>query len=200
MKRSLFFHLLLGSIVGCQNPLLVSTDQPVQQPTSTTVATNNQTESNTEKQLSSSRQNCKISAYVIDKDPKGLNVRNAPNPNATVVKKLPTNNAAVIVDIVASQNYWVEITNAEGDNGSIFKGKGWVYTPLLGTTTRGYGTKGVSVHSSPNNSSSVLGTIPPETGVNLLSCSGEWAYVKHNQLEGWLAKIEQCPNPLTTCP
>ncbi|HEY9854080.1 MAG TPA: SH3 domain-containing protein [Leptolyngbyaceae cyanobacterium] len=198
MKRSLFFHLLLGSIVGCQNPHLVSTDSIVQQPTP--VANNNQTESNAEKQLSSSLRNCQISAYVINKDPKGLNVRSAPNPNASVVKKLPANNVAIVVDVVASQNYWVQISNAVGDNGNIFKGKGWLYTPLLGTSTRGYGTKGVSLHSSPNNNSSVLGTIPPETGVKLISCSGEWAYVSHNQLQGWLAKTEQCPNPLTTCP
>lgn len=193
MKGSLFFNLFLGSMVGFQNPHILSNSEPVNLLSDIKLKS-------PQKQVVNSRRNCQIYAYVIDKDPQGLNVRSAPNSSARVLKKLPTNTPAVFVDITASQGQWVEINQAESDSGTrLFQGKGWVYASLLGTTTRGYGTRGVTVYQSNNNRSRVVGRIPPDTNVKLLSCSGEWAYVSYQRVQGWIARIDQCGNPLTTC-
>lgn len=193
MKGSLFFNLFLGSMVGFQNPHILSNSETVNSLSDIGVKSH-------QKQVANSRRSCQIYAYVIDKDPQGVNVRSAPNSSARVLKKLPTNTPAVFVDITASQGQWMEINNADNAGGTrLFQGKGWVYASLLGTSTRGYGTRGVTVYQSNNNRSRVVGRIPPTTEVKLLSCSGEWAYVSYQRVQGWIARIDQCGNPLTTC-
>ncbi|MFB2972080.1 SH3 domain-containing protein [Aerosakkonema sp. BLCC-F183] len=206
MKSSLFFHMLLGSIFGWQNPHIVSIDMTNKQvaeipANNTDFAKLFNHDNHQEKQVVNSRRNCQVYAYTIDTDPQGLNVRSAPNSSARVVKKLPTNTPGVFVDITASQGNWMEINKAESDSGTtLFQGKGWVYASLLGTTTRGYEARSVPVYASNNNRSRVLGRIPSNREVKLLSCNGEWAYVSYQQLQGWIARIDQCGNPLTTCP
>lgn len=202
MKSSFFFNSFLGTLVGFQNPHIISDNQIIQPIIAIALHPYPVKENNyLQKQVVNGRRTCSISAYITDRNPQGVSIRNAPNPSATVVKKLPTNTLAVFVEITASQGQWVEINRAEGDTGStIFQGKGWVYTSLLGTSTRGYGSNGVAVYANPNNRSRVIDRIPPEKEVKLLSCSGNWAYISYQQIKGWIAKIDQCPNPLTTCP
>lgn len=189
MKIWLFLNLFLVSLIGGQNPDKISTPERVQ-PTVTT----------RDKQIVSTQRPCQISAYLIDRDPQGLNVRNAPNPNAQVIKKLPTYDEDTTVAITASQGNWVQISQAEDDDGIVFQGKGWVYASMLGTSTRGYGTRGVSVYTQPNNRSRVVGRIRDQQSVKLLSCDRQWAYVSYEKIQGWLAPTDQCPNALTTCP
>lgn len=148
----------------------------------------------------SSQRSCQIGAYVIDKDPKGLNVRSGPGSDAKIIGALPTNTLAVIVTLTASQGDWVQVSKAEGPERREFQGSGWVYAPLLGTSTRGYATKSVTVYSSANTQSQVIGTIPSQRGTKLLSCDRDWALVEYDGLKGWIAPEAQCPNPLTTCP
>lgn len=148
----------------------------------------------------SSQRSCQISAYVIDKDPKGLNVRSGPGSDSKIIGTLPANTLAVIVDLKASQGDWVQLNKAQGPERREFQGSGWVYAPLLGTSTRGYATKSVSVYSSANTQSQVVGTIPSQRGTKLLSCDRDWALVEYDGLKGWIAPEAQCPNPLTTCP
>lgn len=192
MKLPLLVNLLLGGIVGWQNPNIHpnSVGFPLSPPAK-----------NWEKQVNSNRKTCQISAYVIDKDPQGLNVRSSANTNSEILGKLPTNKDAVFVDIAASQGNWVEINKAEDASGTaVFQGKGWVYASKLGTSTRGYSKKSVSVYANTNKGSKKIGSIPSQTQVKLLNCDGKWAYVSYQRLQGWLAVDDQCPNPLTTCP
>ena len=153
-----------------------------------------------EKQVVPTQRMCQLSAYVIDRDPQGLNIRNSPNPNAQIMGNLPTYDQTMTVNIIASQGSWVQINQADGDSGKVFQGRGWVYAPLLGTSTRGYARKSVTVYANPNNRSRVIGRIPDQVSVKLLSCDRQWAYVSYQRLQGWLAPIDQCPNALTTCP
>jgi len=148
----------------------------------------------------SSQNTCQISAYVIDRDPKGLNVRSGPGSDYKIIGTLPSNNLAVIVTLTASQGDWVQLSKAQGADRKEFLGSGWVYAPLLGTSTRGYATKSVSVYSSANPQSQVTGSIPSQRGTKLLSCDRDWALVEYDGLKGWIAPDAQCPNPLTTCP
>jgi len=144
-------------------------------------------------------QPCQISAYVTDPDPKGVNIRSAPNSNSEIIGKLPKV-LSTIVDISAAQGDWVQITKADSAGKIAFSGKGWVYASLLGTSTRGYGSKGVEIYTSASDRSSVIGKIPHTTNTTLLSCDGFWAKVSYQQTKGWLQRSSQCPSDLTTCP
>ena len=226
MRILLVLTVLLGSItVGCQTSDVTSTPQTGDaSPTANTstseptIAQTPQPSSKSEPQLSApaspardkvaaiqnraaeSKQMCQISAYVIDKDPKGLNVRSAPGSSSEIIGNLSTTPIAVIVDVTASQGDWVQLSKAQSPEKIEFQGSGWVYTQLLGTSTRGYGSKGVSVYTNPDPQSSAIGRIPASTGVKLLGCEQSWALVEYKDLKGWIARDAQCPNPLTTCP
>ncbi len=224
MKILLALIVLLGSIAaGCQNSDLTETPQtnnasPTQNSTNTPTPKITQTPQSTSKpktkpanrsskqvalspnRPADSQQTCQISAYVIDKDPKGLNVRSGPGNDRNIIGNLPTTKLAVIVNLAASQGDWVQLTKAESPGKIDFQGTGWVYAQLLGTSTRGYGSNGVSVYSSPSTQSSTIGRIPKTTGVKLLGCDQSWALVEHEGLKGWIAPDAQCANPLTTCP
>jgi uncharacterized protein YgiM (DUF1202 family) len=143
---------------------------------------------------------CNVEAYVVDKDPKGLNVRDAPGVEGKVVAVIPLDEDGTIVRLVASSpNGWVQIDRAENVGGTVvFDRKGWVSGNMLGTETRGYGTKGVKLRGD-GKPGKVLGTIPPETEVRVAGCAGERVRVKYKSLNGWLEREDQCPNPVTLC-
>ena len=223
MKNSLLLLVFVGSmVVGCQNSELaqnssnrVSSPAETSNPTSAPATAQAPQSSNQPsadasaptnkattpaKTTATSQRSCQISAYVTDKDPKGLNVRSGPGSNYAIVGNLPTNTQAVIAEVSASQGDWVQVTKAESPNKVEFQGTGWVYAPLLGTSTRGYGSGGVSVYASANTQDTPIGQIPDSTGVKLLSCQQSWAFVEYQNVKGWIAPDDQCPNPLTTCP
>lgn len=224
MKIVLVWIVFWGSLAaGCQNSDLTSKPQTGEvSPTRTsigtlapTIAQTPQSSSKSERKVSAQaktqvatslnspaegQQTCQIRAYVIDKDPNGLNVRSGPGEGYKIIGNLPTNTIGVIVNLSASQGNWVQLTKAESPKKIEFQGTGWVYTQLLGTSTRGYGSKGVSVYPSASTQSSAIGRIPDQRNVKLLSCDQAWAFVEYEGLKGWIAPDDQCPNPLTTCP
>jgi SH3-like domain-containing protein len=144
---------------------------------------------------------CELSAYVIDKDPKGLNVRSEPGSNGKIIGNLPTQNEGVMVDITACQGEWVQITNAISDGGGKveFQGKGWVSAPLLGTATKGNETNGTSLYAQADKNSKILSKLPPNRTVKLLGGSGTWIQVEYEGKRGWLAQYDYCSNPWTSC-
>jgi SH3-like domain-containing protein len=177
MKNPLFLTLAIGSFTIVNNLALIAVAQ-----TPTT-------------------QKCDISAYVISPNPTGINIREKPSLQSRIIHRLPKiDNNDVTVNIIASQQNWVQINQAEVRAVPKFKGKGWLYSPLLGTSTTGYATKGVKVYFQPNTKSKVLGKIPKDQLVTLLGCRGEYAKVQFKNLVGWIDKESQCPNPITTCP
>lgn len=151
---------------------------------------------------------CSIGGYVIDTDPAGLNVRSGPGTGYEVIGKLPTGTDGVIVEIIGVRGNWFFIHNASGIDFDVnFKGRGWVYASLLGTQVRGNAEADtaenymkVKLFSSPGERSSLAGVVHAESSVTLLSCQGRWAKIRLNNVIGWLAPDNQCPNPVTTCP
>ena len=140
---------------------------------------------------------CEISAYVIDKDSQQLNVRSAANPRSTIIGKLPINTE---VEVFASQGNWLLISPLIANVERIkFQGRGWVYAPLLGISTRGYDKDSVRMFAHPSYHSAVIGQIPSDTQVKLLSCQGAWTLVETQRLKGWLSPQDQCAAALTTC-
>lgn len=229
IKICLPFTLLLAGLMACQKSDVVETSQtslpsPIAsaevsppstdqtpQPQQTTTKTpsvekNSQKTATDKRQVAvtqnsaSNQRSCKIGAYIIDKDPKGLNVRSEPNSQSKIIDTLPTNNLGLIVDINAVQGDWVQLSKAQSPGKLEFQGNGWVYTQLLGTSTRGYGTNGVSVYDSANTQAKAIGRIPSQRNVKLLSCDRDWALVEYQGLKGWIEPESQCGNPLTTCP
>jgi SH3-like domain-containing protein len=141
---------------------------------------------------------CQIRAYVIDQDSRGLNVRSHPSSRSRILGVLPAN---ADVRVLAYRGNWMLISPVDPKSQGIqFQGQGWVYMPLLGTGTRGYGKDTVVVFASANYKSKVVGRIPSSRPVKLLGCRGEWAFVEKEGIQGWLSPEDQCAAALTTCP
>ena len=143
---------------------------------------------------------CNVEAYVVDPDPKGLNVRGTPGAGGRVVAVIPLDEDGTVVHLVASgPGGWVQVDRAETIGGAVvFDGKGWVSGNMLGTSTRGYGTKGVRLRGE-GKPGRVVGTVPPEAEVRVAGCAGDRVKVRYRNLAGWLDPDDQCPNPVTLC-
>ncbi|HEX8687437.1 MAG TPA: SH3 domain-containing protein, partial [Pyrinomonadaceae bacterium] len=101
---------------------------------------------------------CNVDAYVVDKDPKGLNVRDTPGTGGRVVAVIPLDEDGTVVRLISSNpNGWVQIDRAETIAGAVvFDRKGWVSGNMLATETRGYGTKGVKLYAAAGRGAKVV--------------------------------------------
>jgi SH3-like domain-containing protein len=147
---------------------------------------------------------CDIGAYVVDKDPAGLNVRSGPGSTFNVVGNLPNQkvDGGIGVHITGSSGDWFRIDEAFEEGGEeervFFKGVGWVYGPLLGSDGVGGGT---NVYKEMSPKSRVVARVPGDGGgLTLRGCKGRWTYVEYKKVRGWAAPDTLCTNPLTTCP
>lgn len=141
---------------------------------------------------------CAISAYVIDRDARGLNVRASPSTGARVLRVV-SNEGSAVARIIGQRGAWFRvsiITNAEDDT-TLFSGDGWVHSSLLGLSVA---NADPVLHARPVRRSRALARlIPDDSQVTLVGCSGDWARVRSSGREGWLSRGGQCSNPLTTC-
>jgi SH3-like domain-containing protein len=148
---------------------------------------------------------CHCTAYVIDTDPKGLNVRSGPGTNYTVTATIPTNNS-VEIWIIGSLGPWMSIERAyifaEDDTSDDVDMKitGFIYGPLLAVQTRPSGLKLIPLYTEPDITSRVIAELPMDIEVVLTGCQGTWVKVKYGDIEGWLDPESHCGNPVTTCP
>lgn len=145
---------------------------------------------------------CDLNAYVVDADPKGLNVRDAPGLNGKVIAVIPADSDGTVVHLVASDpGGWVRIDRAETVEGRVvFENKrGWVSGNMLGISTRGYGTKGVRLYPTAAAKGKSVGMIPAEAEVRVAGCDGDRMKVRYKSLTGWLDREAQCPSPVTNC-
>ena len=149
---------------------------------------------------------CDVWVYVLDPDPRGVNVRSGPGKQFAAVAKLPHDEYSLMVHVTGASGQWVRISEAErmesGD--SVFKGAGWVYGPGLATQTKNYSgldpeEPRVKLYREASKRSAVVLRLPNETEVNLTGCNGRWARVRHKNVEGWLDPDSQCHSTLTTC-
>ncbi|AFY33843.1 SH3 domain-containing protein [Calothrix sp. PCC 7507] len=141
---------------------------------------------------SQSPEKCNIFAYVIDKSSKGVNVRSGGSNKNSIIGAIPANET---LNVIAVSRQWAKITNASAG----FKNTGWVFLPMLGISSRGYGTNGVNIYTNTNQQSRKIGRVPPSERVKLLGCQGGWAKVEYKGVQGWLAKEDQCGAALTSC-
>jgi uncharacterized protein YgiM (DUF1202 family) len=148
---------------------------------------------------------CGINGYVIDKDPKGLNVRDKPNVNGKIIAKLPhksnEDDDIVTVYITGYSNGWVKIARADTvGGGKIFDDIGWVSAKMVVT-----GTKGSEDYDKPAplyaqaNTKSKIGTIPSDAEVQIAGFACGWIKVTYKGKSGWIKTQNICGNPVTTC-
>jgi len=165
---------------------------------------------------------CETRAYLNDPDPKGTNVRAAPNGKAAVIGQLPprapmpgddSEIVGVEFEIAGSKDGWLLVHNP--DRGS-FKGPGWIYGGLVSGTIGGR-----QLLASPAGNAKVLAELhhAGETGVGpdsfevmqVHACQGRFVEVTirlapsiapypglpKQPMRGWVRKL--CSTQLTTC-
>ncbi len=148
---------------------------------------------------------CGLSAWVIDKDPKGLNVRDKPNINGKVIAKLPhksnEDDDIVIVYVVGYTNGWVKIASAEPVSGEkMFDDIGWISAKMVETGIQAQGgMKPATLYAQAKSTSRKLGTILSETTVKISGFSCGWLKVSNKGKTGWVKTSDICGSPVTTC-
>jgi len=142
---------------------------------------------------------CLTKAYVVDASEKGLNIRQKPNLSGKILGRLPKNTQ---VNVLGMQGEWILISVVDPIAQKVdFSKEGWVYSSLLGVSSKGYNRTSVSLYSQPSFRSRVVGKIPPSTETNILGCSGKWLRVdsKQHHYKGWLEPKQQCAVAYTSC-
>ena len=127
-------------------------------------------------------------------------------PNGTVKTQLKhdlKNEDYLIFTIEETLPHYFRMTISHSINGKPISG--WVKkAKYLGTYPRAY-SEPLQLYSKPDKTSTVTSIINPEDGkfTQILSCLIDWTYVrieiKGQIKEGWLSRLDQCPNPYTTC-
>jgi hypothetical protein len=164
---------------------------------------------------------CDLHGFSIDTDPKGTNIRSAPNAAAPIVGHFPSeaglgreSRASPQFDVIGSKNGWLLIQNV--DNGGdpvaklrkFFKGPGWVSGALVGFTV---GTN--ELRSAPSNDAPIVAKLinaqstGPDSYVvkRVNACSGTFADITillttsktAKPIRGWAGHV--CQDQLTTC-
>lgn len=142
--------------------------------------------------------------FVIDPDPKGVNVRAAPSIRARRIAVIPKRTRGTLVDVAASDKGWLLITKAEDSEGQVtFKGRGWVHGSRLGVALQRRAEKGTPLYAAPRKDARVIRWFPgpgDNYTARIVSCARGWTRVRLKGATGWLASDNRCPLPWTTCP
>ena len=143
---------------------------------------------------------CDVTAYVMDKDPNGFNVRDSDSEKGAIIGKIPLDKEGTVVHIVSSSpSGWVQIDKATTTADKVtFNKKGWVSANLLEVATRGYDAGGVNLYEAAKGSK-VSTKIPEDMVVKILGCDGKRMQVKYKDSTGWLDPDSRCDHPATRC-
>jgi hypothetical protein len=133
---------------------------------------------------------CSGSAYLIDPDTTGTNIRDTPNGKIIGKLKYDEDCECEIISFDQSQSGWLKL-----DVG------GWVHGSLFAIDTRNYGEGAkVFLMSSPTDDSDVTKEFDTEKTFTIIGCCGSWLQVKDSDgTVGWLTEDMICANPLTSC-
>lgn len=177
--------------------------------------------------LPSGTELCWLSAYSVDKDPKGLNVRSEASGKSEIIGQLPPpmkdpdvgETLAKEFTIIGYKSGWFLIdTNIDRDEPTApaqakpgrkrwFDGRGWISARMAGARTAHSGLGEHKLFAAPHPTAHYTvgrqkdGT--PMTGdsdvARIHACSFDWALVdSEGGQRGWRRRL--CSNQLTTCP
>ena len=156
---------------------------------------------------------CAVEGFVIETNPKGLNVRKSPTGRAKILGTLPTKDAQTFVHIAAAKRGWfliddVQVIALSGKEPKAAPKHGWVHGRMLGTMihANAHGRRGGGLHlyERPEVRSTILHTVEAVVSVvRLLDCAGEWSkvevfYADGTMASGWLHPYDQCGS--SSCP
>jgi hypothetical protein len=133
---------------------------------------------------------CSGSAYLIDPDTTGTNIRETPNGKIIGKLKYDDECECEIISFNQSQNGWLKLVQG-----------GWVHGGLFEVGTRNYGQgEKVYLMSDPTEESEVVKEFDTEKTFTIVGCCGSWLQVKDfDGVVGWLTQDMICANPLTNC-
>ncbi len=146
---------------------------------------------------------CDFGAYIIDPDPKGANVRDA--PKGRIIRTIPfsANKSAYVrvtgYHVLGSADTWLRVRLDDGTTG-------WIYHELVGIWVKNTESDDeATLHRLPDSASPVTGTIFGEGEATVLGGNGKWALVRYTagdgvQFNGWLSPEKQCARPVQGCP
>ena len=138
--------------------------------------------------------NCGISAWVIDKDPNGLNVRDRPGASGKVIARLPRRNYedTVTVYVVGYSSGWLKIGLAHAGNGEkLFDDLGWIAAKMVETGTKNFEEPPL-LYAQPATSSRKIGAIPSEVHVQISGYACGFTKVSYQGKTGWLRDGNIC--------
>lgn len=164
---------------------------------------------------------CAIEGWSIDRDPRGLQVRQGPSAKSAVVGRLPPfvvsddGDYGPAFQIIAAEAGWLHIREAKDawrpsdlPRRPIYAGEGWVHGSMVRVSVQS-----ASGHAAPAADSELLvdtgGDWLSERGVvtGITDCAGDWAKVRYHlpaqpargQRSGaaWFNAI--CGDQRTTC-
>lgn len=137
---------------------------------------------------------CAATVYVNDPDPKGANVRSAPDAKSKIASTITDSDSEL--DITGTLGDWLRVRQVRSVDGTAsFKGEGWVFASLVAVRARGAAT----LRATPGASGVAVVKLRDEEQVSVVSCRGDWLQVKYKTNTGWIAKNSRCGNPVTTC-
>jgi hypothetical protein len=151
---------------------------------------------------------CDVVLNVDDPDPKGLNVRAAPNAKTgKVIAVLKPIGEWTQVHVIGQSGAWMRIDHAEAvddsaENGErqVFQGDGWVYTSKLGFSEL-YVGDGTVIRDRPAREGAELLRVSDEAKepktTKVLGCDGKFIKVQADKQIGWTDSW--CTNERTTC-
>ena len=148
---------------------------------------------------------CDVQLNVIDKDPKGLNVRATPEVLSNNIRTVIPAADWIRVHVVGMAGDWYQIDHFEvfpddGTDDSDHDLPGghldWVHKSMLGGVRAMHGGR---VFAGPSESGKPVLTFSAESEQDyvVLGCQGDWLKVKFKTVTGWTREV--CTNERTTC-
>jgi SH3-like domain-containing protein len=143
-----------------------------------------------------------ISMLVIDTDPKGTNVREAPGGAVAHVIPYGGKTDAEIemrrVNVTEERNgQWFRVRLAD-------KSAGWMHASVLGSCASATEDGDAPMYAEPDENSARLATVQDGTPLRLLDVRGIWAKMEYTEASGkkqagWIMEQALFSNPYNSC-
>ncbi len=147
---------------------------------------------------------CNVRLNVIDKDPKGLNVRATPEVRSDNIRTVIPAADWIRVHVVGMAGDWYQIDHYEvfpdnGDDDSEHDLPGghldWVHKSMLGGVSAMHGAM---LYAAPSGRGKYIYKFgPEEQDVTVLGCEGLFLKIQFHKTIGWINAV--CTNERTTC-
>jgi len=149
---------------------------------------------------------CSASAFIVDRDPNGLNVRSGPNGKSKRIGKIPFDKDGTMVTFIAAEGKWLKIKEVWNmEEKTVFSKTGWVYAPLLAITISKQDPDSdfANAYEMPSTNNKVVARLPVFKEFRLEGCFESWLKVtipgKKGSVSGWVEDKDQCDLAQTNC-